>query len=77
VAEAIKMSVANSVLLKFNRIGTLSETLDTLAMDRRAGRTVVISHRSGDTSNTDLALGTNAAPIETGSLSRVGAACRR
>jgi hypothetical protein len=61
VAEGIKLSIANSVLLKFYRIGTLSETLDALAMDRRAGRTVVISHRS-DTSNTDLALGTNAAP---------------
>jgi enolase len=65
--------VANSILIKLNQIGTLSETLDTIEMARTHGYTTVISHRSGETEDTtiaDLAVGTNAGQIKTGSVSR-------
>jgi enolase len=72
-ADGIAHGVANSILIKLNQIGTLTETLDTIAMARKAGYTTVISHRSGETEDTtiaDLAVATNAGQIKTGSLSR-------
>ena len=73
LAEGIKKGVANSILIKFNQIGTLSETLDAIAMAKAAGYSVVISHRSGETEDTtiaDLAVATAAGQIKTGSLCR-------
>ncbi|GHA81664.1 enolase [Algimonas arctica] len=69
----IEMKAANSILVKFNQIGTLSETLDAVDMAHRAGFTAVMSHRSGETSDTtiaDLAVATNCGQIKTGSLAR-------
>jgi enolase len=71
--EGIDKGVANSILIKFNQIGTLSETLDAIAMARDAGYTAVISHRSGETEDAtiaDLAVATAAGQIKTGSLCR-------
>ncbi|MBE9539518.1 MAG: phosphopyruvate hydratase, partial [Proteobacteria bacterium] len=71
--KGIDMGVANSILIKFNQIGTLSETLDAIAMAKAAGYTAVISHRSGETEDTtiaDLAVATAAGQIKTGSLCR-------
>jgi enolase len=71
--EGIKRGVANSVLIKVNQIGTLTETFETIETAKRAGYTSVISHRSGETEDTfiaDLAVATNALQIKTGSLSR-------
>jgi enolase len=71
--RGIELGVANSILIKFNQIGTLSETLDAITMAKDAGYTVVISHRSGETEDTtiaDLAVGTAAGQIKTGSLCR-------
>ena len=71
--RGIELGVANSILIKFNQIGTLSETLGAIAMAKGAGYTVVISHRSGETEDTtiaDLAVGTAAGQIKTGSLCR-------
>jgi enolase len=73
IRRGIEAKVANSVLIKVNQIGTLSETLDAIATARAAGYTVVISHRSGETEDTtiaDLAVATGAGQIKTGSLSR-------
>ncbi|MEE4278938.1 MAG: phosphopyruvate hydratase [Halieaceae bacterium] len=73
LAEGIERGVANSILIKFNQIGTLSETLDAIAMASDAGYTSVISHRSGETEDTtiaDLAVATGAGQIKTGSLCR-------
>jgi enolase len=73
LARGIKEKVANSILIKLNQIGTVSETLDAIAMARGAGYTTVISHRSGETEDTtiaDLAVGTGAGQIKTGSASR-------
>jgi enolase len=73
LAEGIKRGVANSILIKINQIGTLSETFEAIEMARRAGYTAVISHRSGETEDAtiaDIAVGTNAMQIKTGSLSR-------
>jgi enolase len=73
LAEGIKRGVANSILIKINQIGTLSETFEAIEMARRAGYTAVISHRSGETEDStiaDIAVGTNAMQIKTGSLSR-------
>jgi enolase len=67
------MGVANSILIKVNQIGTLSETLEAVEMAHKAGYTAVISHRSGETEDTtiaDIAVATNAGQIKTGSLSR-------
>jgi len=72
-AEGIKKGVANSILIKLNQIGTLTETLTTIEMAKRAGYTCVISHRSGETEDTfiaDLAVATNVGQIKTGSASR-------
>jgi len=71
--EGIDKGVANSILIKINQIGTLSETFAAIEMAKRAGYTSVISHRSGETEDTiiaDIAVGTNAGQIKTGSLSR-------
>ncbi len=71
--EGIDKGVANSILIKFNQIGSLSETLDAIKMAKDAGYTAVISHRSGETEDTtiaDLAVGTCAGQIKTGSLCR-------
>jgi len=71
--EGIDKGIANSILIKVNQIGTLSETLDAIAMAKEAGYTAVISHRSGETEDTtiaDLAVATCAGQIKTGSMSR-------
>jgi len=71
--DGIRQGIANSILIKLNQIGTLTETLDTIRMANRAGYTSVISHRSGETEDSfiaDLAVATNAGQIKTGSLSR-------
>src|SRR5699024_11606078 len=71
--EGIEKSVANSILIKFNQIGSLSETLDAIRMAQEADYTAVISHRSGETEDTtiaDLAVATCAGQIKTGSLCR-------
>lgn len=71
--EGIEKSIGNSILIKFNQIGSLSETLDAIKMAKDAGYTAVISHRSGETEDTtiaDLAVATAAGQIKTGSLSR-------
>ena len=71
--EGIDRGVGNSILIKFNQIGSLSETLDAIAMAKAAGYTAVISHRSGETEDTtiaDLAVATAAGQIKTGSLCR-------
>ena len=71
--RGIDQSIANSILIKFNQIGTLSETLDSINMAMEAGYTAVISHRSGETEDTtiaDLAVATAAGQIKTGSLCR-------
>lgn len=73
LAEGISRRCANSILVKFNQIGTLSETLDTIELAHRNGYTTVISHRSGETEDTtiaDIAVATNSGQIKTGSLSR-------
>ncbi len=71
--EGIRRGVANSILIKINQIGTLTETFAAIEMAKRAGYTSVISHRSGETEDTtiaDIAVGTNAMQIKTGSMSR-------
>ncbi len=71
--EGIQLGVANSILIKVNQIGTLTETFAAIEMAKRAGYTAVISHRSGETEDTtiaDIAVGTNALQIKAGSLSR-------
>jgi enolase len=71
--KGIEMGVANSILIKVNQIGTLTETLDAIEMAKRAGYTTVISHRSGETEDAtiaDIAVATNAGQIKTGSASR-------
>jgi enolase len=71
--KGIELGVANSILIKVNQIGTLTETLDCIELARNSGRTAVISHRSGETEDpfiADLAVATNAGQIKTGSLSR-------
>ena len=71
--HGIEKGIANSILIKVNQIGTLTETLDAIEMAKKAGYTAVISHRSGETEDTtiaDLAVATNAGQIKTGSLSR-------
>ena len=73
IAEGIQRGIANSVLIKINQIGTLTETFEAIEMAKNAGYTTVISHRSGETEDStiaDIAVGTNAMQIKTGSLSR-------
>jgi enolase len=77
--EGIDKGIANSILIKVNQIGTLTETLDAIEMAKRAGYTAVISHRSGETEDTtiaDLAVATNAGQIKTGSLCRTDRVCK-
>jgi enolase len=71
--EGIDKRIANSILIKINQIGTLTETFAAIEMAKRAGYTAVISHRSGETEDStiaDIAVGTNAGQIKTGSMSR-------
>ena len=73
LAKGIEMGVANSILIKVNQIGTLTETFEAIEMAKRAGYTAVVSHRSGETEDTtiaDIVVGTNAGQIKTGSASR-------
>ncbi|MEX2435302.1 MAG: phosphopyruvate hydratase [Balneolaceae bacterium] len=73
LAKGIKMGVGNSILIKVNQIGTLTETFDAIEMAHKNGYTSVISHRSGETEDTtiaDIAVATNAGQIKTGSMSR-------
>ena len=73
LADGIEKGVCNSILIKVNQIGTLTETLQTIEMAHKAGFTTVISHRSGETEDTtiaDIAVATNSGQIKTGSLSR-------
>jgi enolase len=73
LAKGIEKGVANSILIKLNQIGTLTETLDAIEMAKRAGYTAVISHRSGETEDTtiaDVSVATNAGQIKTGSACR-------
>lgn len=73
LAEGVSEGIANSILIKLNQIGTVTETMDTIEMAKEAGYTTVISHRSGETEDSfiaDLAVGVNAGQIKTGSLCR-------
>ncbi len=73
LSEGIAKGIANSILIKVNQIGTLTETFEAIEMAKRAGYTAVISHRSGETEDStiaDIAVGTNAGQIKTGSMSR-------
>jgi len=77
--KGIEMGIANSILIKVNQIGTLSETMDAIEMAVRAGYTAVISHRSGETGDTtiaDLVVGLNAGQIKTGAPSRTDRVCK-
>jgi enolase len=78
-AEGIAKGIANSILIKVNQIGTLTETLEAIEMAKRASYTAVISHRSGETEDTtiaDIAVATNAGQIKTGSASRTDRVCK-
>jgi enolase len=73
LGKGIEEGIANSILIKLNQIGTVTETLDTIEMAKQAGYTTVISHRSGETEDTfiaDLVVGINGGQIKTGSMSR-------
>ena len=73
LSEGIEKGIANSILIKLNQIGTLTETLDAIEMAKKAGYTAVVSHRSGETEDdtiADVAVATNAGQIKTGSASR-------
>lgn len=77
--KGINMGVSNSILIKLNQIGTLTETLDAIAMANRAGFTAVVSHRSGETEDTtiaDLVVAMNAGQIKTGAPSRTDRVCK-
>lgn len=77
--EGIDKGIANSILIKVNQIGTLTETLDAIEMAQKAGYTAIISHRSGETEDTtiaDLAVAVNAGQIKTGSLCRTDRICK-
>jgi enolase len=79
LARGIAEGVANSILIKVNQIGTLTETLQAIEMANRAGYTAVVSHRSGETEDTsiaDIAVAANAGQIKTGSLSRTDRVCK-
>jgi enolase len=79
LAKGIKLDCANSILIKLNQIGTLTETFEAINMARRAGWTAVISHRSGETEDTtiaDLAVATGVGQIKTGSLCRTDRICK-
>ena len=73
LSRGISENIANSILIKLNQIGTVTETLDAIEMAHKAGYTAVVSHRSGETEDTtiaDLVVATNAGQIKTGSASR-------
>ena len=73
LADGIEKGITNSILIKVNQIGTLTETLDAIEMAKKAGYTAVVSHRSGETEDdtiADIAVATNAGQIKTGSASR-------
>ena len=73
LAQGIRRNIGNSILIKVNQIGTLTETLNAIAMANRAGYTAIISHRSGETEDTtiaDLAVAVNAGQIKSGAPSR-------
>jgi enolase len=77
--EGIADGVGNSILIKLNQVGTLSETMDTIELARGGGYTTVISHRSGETEDSfiaDLAVATNAGQIKTGSACRTDRICK-
>jgi enolase len=77
--KGLNMGVANSILIKVNQIGTLSETFDTIEMAKTAGYTAVVSHRSGETEDTtiaDIVVGVNAGQIKTGAPSRTDRVCK-
>ena len=77
--RGIKMGVTNSILIKLNQIGTLTETLEAIEMAKKAGFTAVVSHRSGETEDTticDIVVGTNAGQIKTGAPSRTDRVCK-
>ena len=79
LSKGIKLGVANSILVKVNQIGTLTETLDAIEMAKEARYTAIISHRSGETEDAtiaDLAVATNAGQIKTGSLCRTDRVCK-
>jgi enolase len=79
LSQGIAKGVGNSILIKVNQIGTLTETLDTIQMAHRAGYSTVISHRSGETEDAiiaDIAVATNAGQIKTGSLCRTDRICK-
>ncbi len=79
LARGIKEGVANSILVKVNQIGSLTETFDAIEMAKEAGYTAVISHRSGETEDVtiaDIAVATNAGQIKTGSLCRTDRVCK-
>lgn len=79
LARGIKEKSANSILIKVNQIGTLTETLDAIEMAHKAGFTAVVSHRSGETEDTtiaDIAVAINAGQIKTGSMSRTDRICK-
>ena len=72
-SKGIKEGIGNSILIKLNQIGTLTETLDAIELAKRSGYTAIISHRSGETEDTtiaDVAVAMNTGLIKTGSLSR-------
>ncbi|MGM0689102.1 MAG: phosphopyruvate hydratase [Bacillota bacterium] len=74
LSRGVESSTANSILIKLNQIGTLSETLETMSLARRSGYSCIVSHRSGETADSfisDLAVGTNAGMIKTGAPSRI------
>ncbi len=79
LAKGIELGVTNSILIKLNQIGTLTETLETIEMAKRAGYTAVVSHRSGETEDTtiaDIAVAINAGQIKTGAPSRTDRVCK-
>lgn len=79
LAKGIKQGVANSILIKLNQIGTLTETLDAIAMATKVGYTSIVSHRSGETEDTtiaDLAVALNAGQIKTGAPNRTDRVCK-
>jgi enolase len=79
LSKGIKLGVANSILIKVNQIGTLTETLEAIEMAKSAGYTAVVSHRSGETEDTtisDISVATNAGQIKTGSLCRTDRICK-
>jgi enolase len=77
--KGIKMGACNSILIKLNQIGTVTETLEAINMAKRAGYTAVVSHRSGETEDTfiaDLTVACETGQIKTGSMSRTDRICK-